>query len=225
MRYLRLNSDLPTSGTVIGTLLNYRGALAARRAEFGEKPYVAPPRAPVLYVRPANTWNTAGAPIALPQGMDAVEAGASLAIVIGHTATRVPAARARDFVAGYAIVNDVCEPHASVYRPAIRQRCRDGFCVIGSRVPSHTVPAAPDALRIRVFVNDRLEAENTTANLVRSIAQLIADVTEFMTLSPGDLLLSGVPDGMPLLRPGDMARVEIDGLGALENPVLREAFA
>lgn len=220
-----METDLPTAGTVIGTLLNYRGALAARMTEFGEKPYLAPPRAPVLYVRPANTWNAAGLPIALPQGMDAVEAGASLAIVIGRTATRVPAVRARDFVGGYAIVNDVCEPHASVYRPAVRQRCRDGFCVIGSRVPSQAMPAAPDALRIRVFVNDRLAAENTTANLVRPIAHLIADVTEFMTLSPGDLLLSGVPDGMPLLRPGDAVRVEIDGLGALENSLVRETRA
>jgi 5-oxopent-3-ene-1,2,5-tricarboxylate decarboxylase/2-hydroxyhepta-2,4-diene-1,7-dioate isomerase len=220
-----MNDPVPTFGAVIGTLLNYRGAVAARAREFGEKPYLAPPRGPVLYVKPANTWIGAGAPIPLPKDVDAVEAGASLAIVIGSTATRVPAARALDFVGGYAIVNDVCEPHASVYRPAIRQRCRDGFCVIGPSSVSRRVALTPDALRLRVYVNGRVAAENTTANLVRPIAQLIADVTEFMTLSPGDLLLSGVPEGMPLLHAGDTVRIEIDGLGTLENPVVREVSA
>ena len=140
-------------------------------------------------------------PIALPQGMDAVEAGASLAIVIGRTATRVPAVRARGFRRGL-------RDRQRRLRTA-RQRLSPGGPAALSRwllrrsgraCSSQARTAAPDALRIRVFVNGRIAAENTTANLVRPIAQLIADVTEFMTLSPGDLLLSGVPDGMPLLR-------------------------
>jgi 5-oxopent-3-ene-1,2,5-tricarboxylate decarboxylase/2-hydroxyhepta-2,4-diene-1,7-dioate isomerase len=204
-----LRANLPTPGTVIGTLLNYRGALAARAAEFRAAPYGAPPHAPVLYVKPANTWIGGGDAIPLPADVEAVEAGASLAIAIGAVATRVPAARALDVVAGYAIVNDVCVPHASVFRPAIRQRCRDGFCAIG---PTLARDDSPHALGVRVFVNHRLAAENTTANLVRPVAQLVADVTEFMTLSPGDLLLTGVPEGMPLLYAGDRVCVEIDGL-------------
>lgn len=217
-----LNLDPPAPGAVIGTLLNYRGVLAARAAEFEGKPYVAPPRAPVLYVKPANTWIGGGEPIPLPAGVDAVEGGASLAIVVGRTATRVPASRAHEVVGGYAVVNDVSEPHASVYRPAVRQRCRDGFCAIGAVVSAQEV-AAPDALRIRVLVNGRIATVNTTANLVRGIAQLIADVTDFMTLLPGDLLLTGVPEGMPLLRDGDRVRIEIDDLPPLENPVALEA--
>lgn len=176
--------DVPTRGSVYGTLLNYRGALAALGAAVNAPPYQAPPRAPVLYVKPKNTWIGYGAPIPLPGSIEAVEIGAALGVVIGATACRVMESRALDCVAGYTIVNDVCEPHASLDRPAIRQRCRDGFCPIGPWVmPKQEVPF-PDALEIRVFINGELRACNTTAKLIRPVARLIADVTEFMTLFP-----------------------------------------
>ena len=214
--------DVPTRGTVYGTLLNYRGTLAALGQAMHEAPYQEPPRAPVLYIKPANTWLACGAAIPLPAGIDAVEIGAALGIVISATACRVPEARALDCVAGYTIVNDVCEPHASVYHPAIRQRCRDGFCPIGPWVIARDEVGAPDALGVRVLVNGKLAAENTTANLVRTVAKLIADVTEFMTLSAGDVLLTGVIDNAPRARIGDRVRIEIDEVGALENALVAE---
>ena len=214
--------DVPTRGTVYGTLLNYRGALAALGAAMHEAPYQEPPRAPVLYIKPANTWIAYGAPIPLPAGVDAVEIGAALGIVIGTTASRVSESRALDYVAGYTIVNDVCEPHASVYRPAIRQRCRDGFCPIGPWIIARHEVNAPDALNTCVLINGRRIAENTTANLIRPVAKLIADITEFMTLTAGDVLLTGVPENAPRARVGDRVRIEIDGVGALENTLVAE---
>jgi 5-oxopent-3-ene-1,2,5-tricarboxylate decarboxylase/2-hydroxyhepta-2,4-diene-1,7-dioate isomerase len=214
--------DVPTRGTVYGTLLNYTAALAAMGGAMHEAPYQEPPRAPVLYIKPANTWIACGAPIPLPAAVGAVEIGASLGIVIGTTACRVPESRALDCVGGYTIVNDVCEPHASVYRPAIRQRCRDGFCPIGPWVIARHEVDAPDALSVRVLINGKRAAENTTANLIRPVAKLIADVTEFMTLIPGDVLLTGVPENAPRARVGDRVRIEIDGIGALENALVAE---
>ena len=126
---------------------------------------------------------------------------------------------------GYTVLNDVALHHASVYRPPIRQRCRDGFCPIGPWVIDRVAVPAPDRLALRVFVNGALRAENTTANLVRPIARLIADVTDFMTLSAGDVLHVGTPEQAPLARVGDRVSIEIDGVGWLENPVVAEADA
>jgi len=214
--------DIPTRGTVFGTLLNYRGALAALGSAVDAAPYEAPPRAPVLYIKPANTWAAFGEQVALPPAVAAVEIGAALGIVIGATAHRVAEGEALDCIAGYTIVNDICEPHANFHRPAIRERCRDGFCPIGPWVIArHEVPK-PDALRLRVLVNGKLAMENTTANLIRPVARLVADVTEFMTLSAGDVLLAGVPENAPHARAGDRVRIEIEDVGALENALIAE---
>ena len=114
--------DVPTRGTVFATLFNYRGVLAALG-----KPLEQAPSAPVLYVKPANTWIPYGAPIALPAEVAAIEVGATLGVVIGSTASRVPIDRALAHVAGYTVVNDIGEPCIGVEVPTPRQRC-DRFC-------------------------------------------------------------------------------------------------
>ncbi len=215
-----LQWDMPTRGAVYGVLMNYRGVLDALDAAGGESS--APPRAPVLFVKPANTWIAYGDAIPVPEDVECIEAGAALGIVMGKTACRVAAVDALNFVAGYTIVNDVCEPHQSYDRPATRQRCRDGFCAIGPWVmPKQSVPS-PDRLTLRVLVNGVLRTENTTANMIRSVATLIADVTEFVTLSAGDILHTGVPENAPRIAAGDRVRIEFDRIGALENRVVAE---
>ncbi len=208
---------MPGYGTVYGCLLNYRSALAALGDQVDAAPYLAPPRAPVLYIKPANTLNAPGAPIMLPSGVDAVEIGPALGLVIGRTACRVTEAEALDHLAGYALINDVTLPHASVYRPAVAQRCRDGFCPIG---PVIAGAIDPDRLTLRALVNDVVGVEATTAELIRPAARLLAEVTAFMTLEPGDVLHVGVPHGAPLARAGDRVAIEIPGLSRLENHVV-----
>lgn len=212
----------PPRGTVYGTLLNYRGALAALGDAVHKPPYKAPPKAPVLYIKPANTWISDGAPIPVPSDVDALQMGAALGVVIRCTACRVPAESALDYVAGYTVVNDVSVPHDSYYRPSIRLKCRDGFCPISPVIVDRTRVADPDALVVRVFVDGALRQQNTTANLIRSTARLIADITEFMTLSAGDVLLTGVPENAPLARAGQRVAIEIEGVGRLENPLIAE---
>jgi len=109
------------SGTVYGTLLNHRSALAALGDAVSAPPHNAPPRAPVLYVKPRNTLAANGAPVAVPSGVVELEIGACLGLVIGRSATRVAEAQALSYLAGYLIVNDVSVPHA-YYRPAIRHK-------------------------------------------------------------------------------------------------------
>jgi 5-oxopent-3-ene-1,2,5-tricarboxylate decarboxylase/2-hydroxyhepta-2,4-diene-1,7-dioate isomerase len=204
--------------TVYGALLNYKGALAAVASQLDQPPYKAPPKAPILYIKTANTHSTDGASVMLPEGVEALCIGAALGVVIGKTACRVSAASALEHVAGYVVVNDVSVPHEAVYRPAIRQLCRDGFCPIGPMAARDAV-RNPDALAIRVHINDKLEQQNTTANLIRPIAQLIADVTDFLTLSAGDILLVGVPENAPLARAGDRVTIEIEQVGRLQNTI------
>lgn len=211
----------PTRNMVLGVLLNFRGAWAAMEPAMHLAPHHKPPVHPVLYLKPANTWRGAGDAIELPPEVDEVEVGATLGVVIGRAGARVAEAAALSHVAGYCIVNDVTVPQANVLRPPIRHKCRDSFCPIGAMTPAAQV-RAPDALAIRVFVNGELKLENNTRNLIRGVARLIAEVSEFMTLSPGDILLVGVPENALRARVGDVVAIEIDGLGRLENRVVRE---
>ncbi|KKB34232.1 fumarylacetoacetate hydrolase family protein [Bacillus thermotolerans] len=217
-----LPSDVPVSGTVYGTLLNYQGALEALGEAVHEAPYKAPPQAPILYIKPLNTMNSHKRPIPLPSGEEELEVGASLALIIGRTATRVREEEALEYIAGYTVANDVSIPHDSVYRPAIKQKARDGFCPIGPWITDKEAVSDINQVSIRVYINGQLRQENTTAHWIRPAAQLLADVTEFMTLHKGDVLLTGVPEGAPRVKAGDTVRIEIDGIGILENHVMCE---
>ncbi len=177
---------------VYGVALNFRADL-----EGLEKP----PIAPVLYLRPRNTWNSSGTPIRLPAEAKQLKMAGTIGVLIGS---------------GYVAVNDVSIPHESYYRPAIRQRCRDGFCVIGSET-TERVPG-----EVRTWINGELRCRANIADLVRPIDRLIADISEFLTLQPGDILLVGEPHDAPLAQAGDRVRVEIDGLPAIENEVVAE---
>lgn len=206
----------PVSGAVYGTLLNDRAALEALGEAVHAAPYKAPPKAPVLYLKPRNTFAGHRARVVVPDNALGVEVGASLGIVIGRTATRVGVGQAFNTIAGYTLVADLSVPHASVYRPSVRFRARDGFCVIGPAVVAARHVAAPDDLTIKVALAGREVFTAGTASSVRNVAQLIADVTDFMTLSAGDVITLGVPHGSPVAHIGDTATLSIGGLPPLE---------
>lgn len=210
--------------TVVGALLNFRGAWAAMEPAMREAPHHRPPVHPVLYIKPANTWVGPGEAVRLPEDVPEVEVGATLGLVMGRAASRLSEAEALAHVAGYAIVDDVTVPHAAVLRPPMKQKCRDSFCPIGPVVPAAAV-ANPDALGIRVYVNGQLRQQSDTGQLMRRTAKLVADVTEFMSLEAGDMLLVGVPEGAPRVRVGDRVAIEIDGLGRLEHDIVAEGGA
>lgn len=208
-------------GTVYGTLLNHRDALAALGNAVHEPPYKAAPKAPILYIKPRNTWIDAGEAIVVPAGVDALEIGATLGLVIGRPACRVDESDALSFVAGYVIVNDVSVPHESYYRPSLRFKARDTFCPIGPFVARDAI-GSPDALGIVVAIDGETVQRASTAGLIRSAAQLIAEVSDFMTLAPGDVLSVGVPAGAPRARAGQRVSIAINGLGRLDNPLISE---
>jgi 5-oxopent-3-ene-1,2,5-tricarboxylate decarboxylase/2-hydroxyhepta-2,4-diene-1,7-dioate isomerase len=205
------------SGTVYGTLLNHRTALAALGRAVEEPPYQGAPKAPVLYVKPRNTLASSNDAVVVPAEVPELEIGACLGLVIGRAACHLSEGNALEHLAGYLIVNDVSVPHLPYYRPSIRFKARDGFCPLGPRVVARAAIANPDALTIRVYVDRELRQTAHTADLLRPVAKLLADVTEFMTLAPGDVLAVGAASPAPRVRAGQEVSIEIDGLGRLEN--------
>ncbi len=207
------------TGTVYGTLLNFKGALAALGDSVNAAPYQAPPVGPILYIKPANTLAAHGSLVELPPGQETLEIGAALGIVIGRRATRIDPAQAAAYIAGYTVVSDVSVPHASYYRPAVRHKCRDGYCPIGPWVMAREQVGNADALSMVVRINGEERQRNHTGNLLRPVAQLLADVTAFMSLEAGDVLLAGVPEGAPLARAGDRVEIEIEHVGRLRHGI------
>jgi len=204
----------PVCGAVYGTLLNDRGSLEALGAAVHEAPYKAPPAAPILYVKPRNSLAGHRSSVVVPDD-SGIQVGGSLGIVIGRTASRVNIGEAYDYVAGYTIVGDLSVPHVSVYRPSVRLRARDGFCVIGPLLVASRHVKDPDSVSISVSVNGIQVSSSTTATAVRSVAKLLSDVTDFMTLVPGDVITMGVPYGSPTVGPGDEASITIDNWAPL----------
>ena len=158
--------NLVRRGTVYGTLLNHRDALAALGNAVNEPPYKAAPKAPILYIKPRNTRINAGEAIIVPADVLELEIGATLGLVIGRAACRVSEADALSFVAGYVIVNDVSVPHDSYYRPSLRFKARDTFCPIGPFVARDAI-GSPDALGIAVTIDGETVQRANTAGLIR----------------------------------------------------------
>jgi len=210
------------SGTLFGVALNYQGLLQQHQAAFVEAPYKQLPVKPVLFVKTPNTRNRHDGQVVFPAGVQRVQPGPALGVVIGKDASRVSAEDALAHVAGYTIVNEVSLPEDSYYRPAVKAKCRDGFCPVGPELVPASQVANPDVLGLRLYVNGELRQHNNTANCVRTVAQLIAEISEFMTLHAGDILITGTPEGRVDVQPGDRVEIEIDGLGKLTNHIVAE---
>jgi 5-oxopent-3-ene-1,2,5-tricarboxylate decarboxylase / 2-hydroxyhepta-2,4-diene-1,7-dioate isomerase len=195
--------------TVYGTLMNFKGEHEALAAQMGEAPYKAPPKAPVLYVKTANTFTSNGATIPVPARVSEVEVGATLGAVVG----------AGGKVVGYQLMNDLSIPHASFFRPPVKFKCLDGFLGIGSE----TAAIDPAQAVVEVRINGELKQAVRFADLVRPAGQLMADVTDFMTLAEGDVLMLGCDWGRPRARVGDRIEISAAGLGTLANTLVAEA--
>lgn len=210
------------SGTLFGVALNYRGLLQSHLQQFEQPPYQQPPVKPVLFIKTPNTRNSHGLPVIFPKDVERLQPGPALGVVIGRTASRVSPAEAMRHVAGYTIVNEFSLPEDSYYRPAVKAKCRDGFCPIGPELVPADKVADPGALELRLYINGVLCQTGNTADWVRGIPELIAELSEFMTLYEGDVLITGTPEGRVDVKPGDEVTVEIDGLGRLVNTVAAE---
>lgn len=198
------------SGTVYGVILN-DAASVQKIGSLAEAPYKGAPKAPALYIKPANTRAACGATVDLPAGAKTVEVAATIGLVMGRAAGRLSAENALDAVAGIVLAADLSLPHASYYRPAIREKCFDGSLPLSSVKPLVDL----GQLVLNTEIDGKLVESRSLAGLIRQPAQLLADVTEFMSLRQGDVLLVGVSYQAPQAAAGSKITLSADGVGSL----------
>ncbi len=148
-----------------------------------------------------------------------------LAVIIGRGARCVARAQAMQHVAGYCIANDyaVRDYLENWYRPNLRAKSRDGATVLGPWFVDAEDVTQPANLDLRTFVNGKLTQQGNTRDLIFDIPYLIEYLSSFMTLIPGDVILTGTPEGVVNVMPGDEVICEIDGLGRLANTIVADA--
>jgi len=144
-----------------------------------------------------------------------------LAVVIGRQGRRIRAERAYDYIAGYTIANDYAlrEYLENYYRPNLRVKNRDFCTPLGPwLVAAGDIPNPMD-LELRTYVNDEIVQQGNTKNMIVGIPALIEYLSDFMTLSPGDLILTGTPKGVRYVKPGDVVVAEVEKIGSLTNTI------
>jgi 5-oxopent-3-ene-1,2,5-tricarboxylate decarboxylase / 2-hydroxyhepta-2,4-diene-1,7-dioate isomerase len=159
-----------------------------------------------------------------PAGVAFMHYECELAVVIGRIAQRVKRAEAMQHVAGYTVCNDyaVRDYLENWYRPNLRVKNRDGATVLGPWLVEADDAADPQILALRTTVNGQVTQQGNTSNMVNDIASLIEYLSAFMTLQPGDVILTGTPDGVVNVNVGDEVITEIDGIGRLVNTIVAD---
>lgn len=202
---------MTVAGTIYGVVLNDEAERSRLAPTFTQKPYQAPPRAPVVYIKPRACVRVADAAVPMPVDLAELEAAPTLALLFARDASGVDERAAMSCVGAACLALDISIPPADYYRPAVAQRCRDGFLPLGgfaSPVRSAELVTSVDGVEVHRWSTDRL---------VRAIPALIRDLAAFMTLRAGDLLLVGLPGDAPRVRAGQSVRVTADGLPALST--------
>ncbi len=206
---------VPHFSKMIGLALNYRDHAA-------ELDLKLPPH-PILFNKNPNTLIGHLAPVCAPSGVDYMHYENELVVVIGQRCRNVKAEHARDVIRGYTIGNDVTVRDFvdNFYRPPVKAKGFDTFGPLGPVLVTADEIADDGALSLHTYVNGELRQQGNTRDFIYSIPELIAYITDFMTLEPGDMIWTGTPKGISRVHPGDVMRLEIEGIGVLENPIVK----
>ncbi len=197
---------------------------------------------PLLFLKPSTSIIAAGEPVYAPEISDAMDYELELGVVIGRRCKQVHAAAALGVVAGYLVANDISgrvidwgiERGEVTPRMAffdwLNGKWPDSFAPMGPSIVTADDVPNPQALAMRLSVNGVVRQEASTADMIFTVAETIAFCTRFMTLEPGDIILTGTPSGVgattqTYLQPGDRMEAWIEGLGTLVTPVIAEPRA
>jgi len=203
----------PTKILAVG--LNYR----THAAEAG---YDVPSE-PLVFSKPPSSVIGPLEPIVYPILSQQMDYEGELAVVIGQRAKNVLPEKATDFILGYTCGNDVTARDLQRRDDQwTRAKGFDTFCPLGPYIVTDLDPAH---LAIQTRVNGEIRQSTSTADMVFNVAELMAYVSQVMTLEPGDVILTGTPSGVGPLQPGDVVEVEIEGIGILRNPVVSQGSA
>lgn len=180
------------------------------------------PTEPVVFLKPSSALIASGDAIVYPAISELLSYEGELGIVIGSRARRVKASEAWDYVFGYTVVNDVTARDLQKRdNQWTRGKGFDTFCPVGPWiVPKNEVTF--DDLRVRTYVDGILKQDGSVLDMIFPVPFLIEYITRFMTLEPCDLIATGTPPGVGPVMPGSVIRVEVTGIGTIENPVVKE---
>lgn len=176
------------------------------------------PQEPLLFLKPSTSVIGPYEPIRLPTDLAAdFHHEAELAVVVGRLVSQVTPDQARAAIYGFTCANDVTARDLQRSESQwTRAKGFDTFCPLG---PAIATDIDPDDVRVRCLVDGDIRQDGTTADLVFDVPTLVSYTSQVMTLLPGDVILTGTPAGVGPIRPGETVRIEIDGIGVLENPV------
>ncbi|MGH8111457.1 MAG: fumarylacetoacetate hydrolase family protein [Rhodanobacteraceae bacterium] len=203
-------------GTIFALGLNY--------ADHAKEIKVASGKEPLVFLKgPGSVIGHRGA-TRRPDGVKLMHYECELAVVIGRIARAVRREDALDYVAGYTIANDytVRDYLENYYRPNLRVKNRDGGTVLGPWLTDAADVPDISRLELRTYVNGTETQRGNTADMITSVPELIAYLSSFATLAPGDIILTGTPRGTVNVNPGDEVTCEIEGLGRLTNFILSD---
>lgn len=219
---VQLKPPITRPGKIICLGLNY----AAHAREGGSEP----PKVPMMFAKFANALTGSGEPIVIPRESDKIDYEAELAFVIGKRAKHVGMDEALDYVAGYMNLNDVSARDLQRETTQFfRGKAGDTWAPCGPYLVTKDEIPNPGALRIRSILNGQVMQDSNTNDLIFGVPFLVYHLTKTVTLEPGDIISTGTPSGVGMARkppvfmkPGDVIKIEVEGLGILENPCVAE---
>lgn len=204
-------------GTIFTLGLNYADHIK-------ELDFKKAPELPLVFLKGPNTLVGHKGRTRRPAGVKYMHYECELAVVIGKAGRNISREQAMDYVRGYTVANDyaIRDYLENFYRPNLRVKNRDGCTPIGPwLVDAHDV-SDPMNLSVRTWINGELKQDGNTSDMVCDIAGLIEYLSSFMTLNPGDVLLTGTPEGVADCQPGDVIVTEVEQIGRLENTIYSE---
>jgi 2-keto-4-pentenoate hydratase/2-oxohepta-3-ene-1,7-dioic acid hydratase in catechol pathway len=208
---VRLLAPVLPRSKVVGIGKNY----AAHAAEMGGE---VPPE-PLMFLKPNTSVVGPNDPVFYPEQSNEVHYEGELAVVIGRICKDVPKEKAADVIHGYTVGNDVTA--RDLQRGDVqftRAKGFDSFCPLGPWIETELDPSA---LRVQTWLNGDVKQDGSTRDMIYDVPALIAHVTSVMTLLPGDVILTGTPEGVGPMEPGDEVEVFVEGIGSLTNKVVK----
>lgn len=199
-------------------------ALGLNYADHAKELDFKAPENPLVFLKGRNAFIGHRAVTRRPDGVENMHYECELAVVIGRHGYRIPRNQAYDYVAGYTVANDyaIREYLENYYRPNLRVKNRDGCTPLGPWLVD-AADVDPADLELGTWINGRQTQSGSTRDMIFDVPTLIAYLSEFMTLSPGDMILTGTPEGLAQVGPGDEVVTEIEGVGRLINTIADDA--
>lgn len=213
---MQLNID---NNSVYGVALNFQSYFENLTETFTKEPYLGLPRSPVCFIKTPNTYNYDNT--IYDYQVEKLQVGVNIAVLIKEDLYRVDLKNALEYVEGITLVNDYSLPIESYYRPPIIENCRDGFLSLATKVIPLEAIKDLDNLGFSLSVNDIKVTSENTKNWLRPIPELLVELSHFMKLKKGDLLLTGAPFTPVYVKAGDTVHSSLDNVLQLNDTIVK----